>query len=101
MCIGIPMQVREPLLGMAVCEGRGKTERIDMMLVGELPVGGWILAFNGKAVRVLEADEAARIDMALDTVEKVMAGQAADVDTAFADIVGRTPQLPPHLRRPQ
>lgn len=101
MCIGIPMQVREIGLGTGLCEGRGKTERINLMLVGEVPLGTWILAFNGNALRVLDEDEAQRIDIALDALEQVMAGDASAVDTAFADLIERGPELPPHLRRPQ
>ncbi len=103
MCIGIPMQVTGVLLGTAQCEGRGKSERINTMLVGEQPVGTWLLCFNGNALRVLEPDEARKIDIALDALEQVMAGggAGANLDAAFADIVERSPQLPPHLRRPQ
>lgn len=101
MCIGIPMQVVEGALGMAVCTGRGKTERINLMMVGDQPAGVWILAFNSKALRVLEATEAAEINLALDALEQVMAGDASGVDAVFADLIGDAPQLPPHLQRPQ
>lgn len=101
MCIGIPMQVVDCALGMAQCSGRGKTERINLMLVGDQPAGTWVLCFNHQALRVLDAAEAAEINIALDALEQVMAGDASGVDAAFADLIGDSPQLPPHLRRPQ
>ncbi|WP_353049444.1 HypC/HybG/HupF family hydrogenase formation chaperone, partial [Turicimonas muris] len=45
MCIGIPMIVKElPDEGVAICEGRGLREKIDIMMVGPLEPGTWILA---------------------------------------------------------
>ncbi|MFN8546333.1 MAG: HypC/HybG/HupF family hydrogenase formation chaperone, partial [Candidatus Binatia bacterium] len=37
MCIGIPMQVVAVEGTTATCEGRGRSERIDLALVGEVP----------------------------------------------------------------
>lgn len=93
MCIGIPMQVvrsREP---GAWCEGRGRREQLNMLLVGEQPPGTWVLAFQGSAVRVLSADEAARTGAALDALEAALAGES-DLDAFFADLSGRVPALP-------
>ena len=96
MCIGIPMQVVSAADGMGICEGRGERQRLNLMLVGDLPPGTWVLAFQGAAVRVLAADEAARTNAALDALAAVEAG--GDVDAFFADLVGREPQLPDHLK---
>lgn len=97
MCIGIPMQVLENAHGMALCEGRGQRERLNLMLVGEQPPGTWVLAFQGSAVRVLSPEEAAATSDALDALDAVLAG-AGGMDRFFADLLDREPQLPEHLR---
>ena len=83
--------------GVAVCEGRGRRERINMLLQGDHPVGTWILAYQGSAVRTMTADEAAHTGTALDALEAALAGET-DVAAYFADLVDREPQLPEHLR---
>jgi hydrogenase expression/formation protein HypC len=97
MCIGIPMQVVEPGAETAVCAGRGARERINCLLVGEQPPGTWVLTFQGTALRVLDADEAALTNDALDALSAVLAG-GTDVRAHFADLVDREPELPAHLR---
>jgi hydrogenase expression/formation protein HypC len=98
MCIGVPMQVVSADGDVALCEGRGRQERIDTRLVGAQPAGTWILAYQGSAVRVMTAEEARQTTAALDALDAVLAG-AGDVDAFFADLVEREPQLPPHLKR--
>jgi hydrogenase expression/formation protein HypC len=86
MCIGIPMQivcVGEP---RPWCEGRGQRQQLDVMLIGDQPPGTWVLAFQGSALRVITADEAARTNDALDALEAVLAG-AQNFDVYFADLV--------------
>jgi hydrogenase expression/formation protein HypC len=97
MCIGIPMQVVGTGDGGAICEGRGRRERIDFALVGDVAVGAWILAYQGSAVRAMTQEEAAQTGAALDALEAALAGQG-NFDEFFADLVGREPQLPSHLR---
>ncbi len=97
MCIGIPMRIVSAAGEVAVCEGRGRRERIDLALLGGLPPGRWVLAYQGSALRALTPEEAAQIDAALDALEAVLAG-GDDVDAYFADLVDREPQLPAHLR---
>lgn len=87
MCIGIPMQVVEIGRGCSWCEGRGRRQQLDMMLVGDAPLGSWVLAFNASARRVMTADEAARTNDALDALEAALAGET-NLDTHFADLVG-------------
>jgi hydrogenase expression/formation protein HypC len=82
---------------MAVCATRGRRERISLALVDDAPVGTWILAYQGTAVRTMEPDEAAETTAALDALAAVMAGEQ-NVDAYFADLVDREPQLPPHLK---
>jgi hydrogenase expression/formation protein HypC len=61
--------------------------------------GTWILAYNGSGVREMTADEAQQTSHALDALDAAM--QGGNVDGFFADLVGREPSLPPHLKDPQ
>ena len=99
MCIGIPMIVKElPDEGVAICEGRGLREKIDIMMVGPLEPGTWILAWNGTAMDVLTEVRAAQVSKALDSLENVMNGNLdPNTEDAFADITANTGRLPPHL----
>ena len=97
MCIGIPMQVQESGTGTAVCEGRGSRERLNCLMIGDPPVGTWVLAFQGAALRVIDPEEAAQTNAALDALAAVLAGEA-NTDAHFADLVDREPELPAHLR---
>ncbi len=101
MCIGIPMRVVERLPGRAVCESRGERRVIDMRLVGEQPVGAWVLVFLDAAREVVTAEDAALVLQAIEAVGLAMAGEAsaADVDRLFPDLAGREPKLPDHLER--
>ena len=53
MCVGIPMVVERCEDGMAECAGRGRRERLNTMLLGDVPCGSWVLAYQGSAVRTL------------------------------------------------
>lgn len=98
MCIGIPMIVRElPDEGVAICEGRGKREKIDIMMVGPLEIGTYVLTWNGNATDVITEERAAQVNKALDSLEKAMNGLPPDAEDAFADITANTGRLPPHL----
>lgn len=93
MCVGIPMKVVASNGFVAECEGRGRRERLNMMLVGPQEAGTWVLAFLGSAREVLTEEEAARIDDALDAVEAVMNG-ATDVSGHFPDLRDSAPAKP-------
>jgi hydrogenase expression/formation protein HypC len=97
MCIGIPMQIVEGGDDIAICEGRGARARINCLMIGAQEPGTWVLTFQGTALRVLGADEAAQTNAALDALAAVLAG---DTDTGlhFADLVLREPELPAHLK---
>jgi hydrogenase assembly chaperone HypC/HupF len=99
MCIGVPLQVAalEDSAEFALCSDGSARERLDMRLVGPQPLGAWVLAFNGAARRVLGADEAAQIRDALQALQAALHGDGGSIDTLFADLVDREPQLPPHL----
>jgi hydrogenase expression/formation protein HypC len=99
MCIGIPMRLVAAGSGQGQGEGRGQRETLDLRLVGDQPIGTWVLAFHGTAVRVLSAGEAHATNDALDALEAVLAG-GGDVDAHFADLLDREPVLPDHLKGP-
>ena len=98
MCLAIPMRVLEVHGTTALCEGRGGREAIDLALVGAQPPGTWVLTFLGAAREVLTEDAARQTEQALDALERALAGDRSAIDAAFADLVGREPQLPEHLR---
>lgn len=90
MCIGIPMQVVESHGFVARCTGRGEVADLNMLLVGPQEPGTWVLNFLGSAREVLSAEEARRINDALDALEAVMRGDPdVDIDAHFADLTGR------------
>jgi hydrogenase expression/formation protein HypC len=97
MCVGIPMQVVTADESFAVCTGPDGRALIDVRLVGATPPDTWLLAFQGAAVRILTATEAAQTNAALAALAALQAG-ASDIDAHFADLVGREPPLPDHLK---
>jgi hydrogenase assembly chaperone HypC/HupF len=98
MCIGIPLRVIAPEGSFAWCEDGKERERLDMMLVGEQPAGTWVLAFHGAARQVLSDEEAAQARSGRNALAAVLSGVGC-IDDFFADLVGREPELPTHLRK--
>jgi hydrogenase expression/formation protein HypC len=99
MCLGIPVQVLRTEGTTALCrDHRGEVARIDTLLTGAQPPGTWLMTFLGAARAVIDADEAARVGRALEALQAMLAGEGADLDAAFADLVGREPHLPDFLQ---
>lgn len=100
MCMGVPMQVVEMRGTHALCEADGQTELIDMLLVGEQTQGTWILNFLGAAREVLDPEYAAQMRQALAALNVIHQSHNphAEIDALFADLIGREPPLPEHLR---
>ena len=96
MCIGVPMQVIESGPVWAWCDDGGERHRVDVQLVGEQRPGSWVLVFLGVARETLGETQALRVRDALVAMQAAMAGEP--IDHLFADLVGREPQLPEHLR---
>lgn len=98
MCLGIPVRIvaSDGIVGTAT-DG-SETLRLDLSLTGPLEPGTWVLNFLGTAREVLDPEEARKIRAALDGLRSLMEG--GDLGDAFADLEGREPQLPPHLRPP-
>jgi len=104
MCIGIPMRVLEPQGNHALCEHQGLVERVDMVLVGEQPIGSWLLVFLGAAREVISEQRAHQVQQALAALQGIQDGTVSDgqaLDALFADLLEHEPQLPAHLQPPQ
>jgi hydrogenase expression/formation protein HypC len=100
VCIGIPMQVIVSEGSSAICQGMGERRRVDTMLVGDQPVGSWLLVFVDAAREVLTEQGAKQIQQALQALDRVLQGDK-EVGDLFADLVDREPRLPEHLRSKQ
>jgi hydrogenase assembly chaperone HypC/HupF len=98
MCIGVPLQVVEPAGDFAWCESGAERERLDMRLIGAQAIGTWVLGFAGAARQVLSAQDAAQARAGRQALAAVLSG-STDVDAFFADLIGREPTLPDHLRK--
>jgi hydrogenase expression/formation protein HypC len=96
MCLGVPMRIIESDEMTALCQRGEEQRRVSLLLLGPQPVGTQVLIHIDTAVRVLDADEAALIDQALDGLAAAMRGE--DFRSAFADLIDREPQLPEYLR---
>jgi hydrogenase expression/formation protein HypC len=99
MCLSIPMQIVaiEGENGdFAIVErpqGGGeqnlvRRERVNMMLIGQQPVGTWILASLGLAKEVIDDDERALIEDALAALSASLDGDY-DPTQHFADLHSR------------
>ena len=96
MCLGLPMTIVAREGATAICERRGEQRRVSVLLLDDPPVGTTVLVFIDTAVRVLDAEEARRIDDAVDGVAAAMNGD--DFEHLFADLINREPELPEFLR---
>lgn len=96
MCIGMPMQIAEAGDGVVLAVHDGALVPVNVMLVGPVAAGDYVLVHIDNAVRRMSAEEAALVRDAL------AACAAADRGDAFehliADLSGREPPLPPHLQ---
>lgn len=72
---------------MATCEGRNGREEVNMMLIGDQEPGTWVLNFLGSAREVMTADDAAKMDSALDALAAIANGEDVDIDSYFPDLV--------------
>jgi hydrogenase expression/formation protein HypC len=100
MCVGLPMQIVEPRGRWAAASFGAETREIDMALIGEQPAGAWVLVFLDAAREVISPEQARKTHDALKAVALVMEGETS-IDHLFADLIGREPQLPEHLRPKQ
>ncbi len=100
MCIAIPMQIVERREGRAICETTGRVEDVDMALVGDLPIGAWVLVFLGAAREQVSEERARQITDALGALTIALdGGDRQQIDVLFPDLVDREPELPEFLRQ--
>ena len=76
MCLSIPMQVVawEGDGDFAWVERADRRERVNMMLVGNQPLGTWVLTSLGLAREVVEAEQLALIEEALAALAASLSG---------------------------
>ena len=87
MCLGVPVQVVETGNGMALCRGPNGDEHIHLLLVGDQPVGTWLLSHLGWAREIVTAEDAATITRALQGMNALMKGaESIDVEYYFPEI---------------
>ncbi|MEO1939671.1 HypC/HybG/HupF family hydrogenase formation chaperone [Candidatus Thioglobus sp.] len=96
MCIGIPMQVIDPVSDtFATCQDNGVNKTINMQLVGQQITGTWVLVFIDAAREVISDAKAKEIDAALTAVSLAMQDGPEDrVQALFGDLIGREPINP-------
>ena len=88
MCIGIPMEILEQREFSALCRGRSGEKVVETLFIGRQPVGTWVLSHLGAAREVITAEEAAKLNDALDAVDALARGeQNIDLDAHFSDLV--------------
>lgn len=84
MCLGTPVQVVQSGEVMSLCRGRNGDEDVNMLLIGQQPVGTWVLSFLGWAREILDEQQATEINLALDGLQEIMDGaDSIDVDHHF------------------
>lgn len=97
MCLGVPLQVRAVLPGVALCDDGTAERRVSTALLDAPPVAGdWLLVHVDAAIRAISADEARLVRDALRGVAAAANGEP--FEHLFADLIEREPELPPHLR---
>lgn len=80
------MQVTEIDGAFAWCEGRGRRERLNTLLLEEVSPGDWVYAVLGQAREKMTPQQATEINLALDGLAAAMQGEA-DLDAYFPGIV--------------
>lgn len=49
-----------PYPGRAVCSGRGQTENLDVLMLGDVQIGEWVLAWNGMGTKKITEERRVR-----------------------------------------
>jgi hydrogenase expression/formation protein HypC len=96
MCIAIPLEVAAVEGQRAICARGSERIEVDLALIGPVAPGTFVLSHAGLALRALEPAEARLIMDALEGARRAAAGEP--FEHLFADLVGREPELPAHLR---
>ncbi len=100
MCLGVPLRVsRLTESGEALCVTSAGSEArpVNVALLDAPPApGDWLLVHVDVAIRAIDATEAREICDALEAVTLAAAGEP--FEHLLADLIDRTPTLPPHLQ---
>ena len=98
MCLGIPMKVVEVEGIFAWCDSRYGRQKINIMLVGDVVPGQWLLTFLEAAREAINEERATLVNAALDALGLIANGND-NFESCFADLIDREPQLPDFLRK--
>ena len=96
MCLGLVMTVLDGDEASAMVAWGDERRRVSMLLIGAQPPGTEVLVHVDMAVRVVDAQEAILLRDAITGL--IAAQRGEDFEHLFADLIGREPELPPHLR---
>ncbi len=100
------MQILEQGFGYAICEGMGIKREVETLLVGDQPVGTWLLIFLNSAREVLTESDAKKITDAVKAIDLVMNNEGAisqngleeeAIEALFSDLIDREPPKPESL----
>lgn len=97
MCIGIPMQIVGVDGLVAKCAAHNGEHSVDISLTNHAQPGDWVMVFLGAAREVICPQVANATLDALRALELALTGET-NFDHLFADLVGREPELPEHLK---
>ncbi|MBI5430128.1 MAG: HypC/HybG/HupF family hydrogenase formation chaperone [Nitrosomonadales bacterium] len=79
------MQVVEIDGAFAWCEGRGRRERLNILLLDDVSPGVWVYAVLGQAREKLTAQRVYEINLALDGLAAALQGESS-LDAYFPDL---------------
>lgn len=82
------MQVKEVDGLVAWCEGRGRRERLNIILLENVSPGDWVYAVLGRAREKLTAERVTEINLALDGLQVALQGET-NLDAYFPNLVTR------------
>lgn len=104
MCIAIPKKIvrLETIQDVtrAIVSRLDSEEAVGLTMVPHAQVGDIVLVFQGNALRIVDEEEARRIEAALSCLGEAVAGESieASFEAAFGDLINNPAQLPPHLQ---
>jgi hydrogenase maturation factor len=80
------MQVIDVDGAFAWCEGRGRRERLNIILLEETLAGEWVYAVLGQAREKLTAERVTEINLALDGLEAALQGET-NLEAYFPNLI--------------
>lgn len=80
------MQVIDVDGAFAWCEGRGRRERLNIILLEETLAGEWVYAVLGQAREKLTAERVTEINLALDGLAAALQGDT-NLDAYFPNLI--------------